>query len=298
MGRAIADCKFAVLFGMPTSQATYRDMASGRWLNDYREVTFRGQSPDDVWLLRYARIVAAAEALIDEATRLDGRVYREATLLDLEEASESATTLIVLAHWKGYVVTASDFKVSASEFIERVRSSENITVAALRRMLGNHNRSMDANSLASMLTLVIKSGELLKVLPEEMEKQTSASTLLREALSRDLVDEALGDVLARGNRIELFDGLHSPLAFSSAINEEFSGEIDLGSCTSQALATYLLLLRPRGIHVVFTRELLDPLPTYITIRHTLADWCRSEKKYGTIRIEAEQALRSLSSASS
>jgi hypothetical protein len=276
---------------MPASSESYRAMAHGEALHDYRSVALRGQSAEDFWSLRYSRIVAAAEDLALQAEEIGGRVFFDATLDDLSSVGTLTDTLIVLAHWKSHVVTAFDFKASVSEVVDVLRSSNDPALLSLCSNAALGEAIAGKDSLAAFLTSVIESGAML-VDESELLRLAGPSKLVAAALSRDLLDIALRTVLCAGNRIELFDGLHTPFHFTRALGE-FRGEIDLGTCSSQALATYIFERRPIGLHIIHTRDSVDPLPCYIVTKHALAAWHAVGGTYAAARLEAERALQSL-----
>jgi hypothetical protein len=89
------------------------------------------------------------------------------------------------------------------------------------------------------LNAAISGNALLKYLPPGAGDSSRLAETLRFALMRDLLNESLGEKIAPGNRLELFDGLHAVDAVEDAIDSGFDGLLDLSMCHSNVLAVFI-----------------------------------------------------------
>jgi hypothetical protein len=280
--------KLIALFAMPVTATEYAAMAEGKVLPDYRSITLRGQRPEQVWSLRYDRIVAAAQDLITEVRALKGAVVTQATLADVSTAASQTDTLLLFAHWRGPVVVATDFRTTPSAIIDKITSSGHGCLQAFQSTLAPLRDDPNPETLAELLTEGIKDGSVLQHAPD-IQRLAGPSKVIASALSRDLLDEALKSYIHPGNLVEMFDGVHTPKAIADALGP-FKGEIDLGTCYSMALATYLTCCKPHGLHLVHTRDAIDPLAAYTTTQHALSLWRDSGGSYGRTRVQVDRAL--------
>jgi hypothetical protein len=284
----------ALLFGLPTSRTYFEAGARGDALFDYMKLTLRDGGPEDVWNARYQRTVAAAQSLIEVATELAVAVYPAATLADFAAASRRHRVLVVLAHWKGAEVCSWDLRGEPATMSTLIERSPDPVLQAINPVVSRGGAVQVAEELVAAFNVAIDSGRLLSLLPRDLGDSVRNLALLSQALGRDLIDEALGDLIVPGNRLELFDGLHTPHAIESALDAAFQGEIDLSACKSEPLATYLKRRRGDRLHVLFTTELLDPLSCYIVIEHALKQWAMARDSVGasfiSARLEIEHRL--------
>jgi len=193
--------------------------------------------PEKVWTNYYERSAQAAESLSHTASELGAGVFRRATLADFGHASERYEQVILMAHWRGAVVSAADVCDRWQEILERVRIGNDPVLRLLRV------ESFNIDGLVDALNLAITSGSLLSVLPADLGVVGRQSVALGRTLSRDVIDEVFGELIAPGNGVELFDGLHTLAEINDALGKDFTGELDLTLCNSEALAVFLDLSR-------------------------------------------------------
>jgi hypothetical protein len=246
-----ASPRCAVLFGLPTNRMEFDAVAAGRAVPDYGRGLMRGQSAESVWAERYVRVVDTIRDLCETVAAVDGRTYPEATLSDVTSASAWCDTLILVAHWRGWLVAHSDFREPAAAVEHRLRA------AGLGDLLARRNMSM--SEIVAGLNDVIARGTLQRRLVPEADAY-APGVLLAATLGRDALDELFGEAIDPGNRVELYDGLHQPGALEGAIVPGFRGTIDLATCASQPLATIIKIRRGTRVQVVHTVDAVDPLP--------------------------------------
>lgn len=292
----------ALIFGTPITREEFFAAAEGAYISDYATLTLRGRQAKEVWSERYSRICAAAADLIEAANAAGCSIYSHATLHDLSVASRTHDTLIVFAHWKGERVSRRDLLCDHNTLREVLLSSMTPAAAILRERIqsclpagASHSAEAElaeriSNEIVRGLNDVIVDGTLAFLLPNWVQMATGSALLLTQALARDLVDEALSGVLAPGNRLELFDGLHAPGDLEGAVVPGFRGTIDLGICHSVILAFYLKHFRGDNLLVIQNDNLLDPLSRYSIIAHTLSVLRTEGGSYEQIRFEIERAL--------
>jgi len=282
--RGLAHC--ALLFATPVTEEDFYTVMQGGPLVDYAAASLRGESAASLWNRRYRHIVSAAQDLIGTALELGGKVYTQIGLDEVAQATAQCDTVILLAHWRGAGVNPGELRQSRDEWFEVWSRHREHPVVAL---LGDV--PPDAVTLAERLNRLIERGDLLSSLPASIGVAARQSATLAQALSRDLIDEIFATILPPGNRIELYDGQHTPAAFEQSIDVDFEGEIDLATCNSQVLATVLDLRRGDRIHHLHWSDLVDPLPQFVLIRFALRRMVATSESYTRSRLTVEQVLR-------
>jgi hypothetical protein len=256
-------------------------MAAGATLSDYARFILRGESPSRVWDSRYVRIAEAAEELCGMVTTLDGRAYPAATLADVQRASSSNDVLILIAHWSGWEIVASDFTATSGAVLERLKQ------AGLWDLVEPWSGSM--TDLTRALNELVETGALLKRLEPTIASRPM-HPLLVKTMGRDLVDELLAGAIRPGNRVELYDGQHPPDAIEQAIDAGFHGDIDLATCSSLALATLISIRRGSAVHLVHDADVIDPLACCRVIAETLRHADRQGVTYAEARLSIAERL--------
>jgi hypothetical protein len=272
--------RVAVLFALPTDRDTFLAVARGEVLGDYRNLLFRGESAEAVWQERYTRVAEAARDLIAAAADV-GTATTRATLSDLAVASRGSDVVIVLGHWRGWAVAEADLRMDLHDIAVRFRR------AGFGDLLGR-KAITSRLEMVRALNAAIEHGELLARTHPDLADGEHPT--IKATLGRDILDELLGVGIAPGNRVELFDGLHTPAAFEEALDPGFRGDLDLATCSSIALATLISMRRGRSVQVVHTVDLVDPLLCLITIRGTLCHLLTRGGTYAEARLEIESQL--------
>jgi len=274
----------ALLFATPvTEEDYYRVMCDGP-LIDYAAATLRGESAIAVWKERYSDLVSAAQDLIQTALKLGAMVYTRAGLREVAEATARCNTVILVAHWRGASVHPEEVRGVYAQLVQVCDRKQTHPIVEL---IGGHR---DPDTLTERLNTVIANGSLLPYLPTAIAAVARKSNTLSQTLSRDLIDELFADVLPPGNRVEFYDGQHTPAAFEEAIDRSFEGEIDLATCRSEVLATFLDLRRQNRIHHIHWPDLVDPFPQYVLIGAALRYMAETSGTYIRSRLTIEQLL--------
>jgi hypothetical protein len=100
----------ALLFGTPVSREEFDRACALVPRSDYI-AHLVGEHPEEAWNSGYAEVASAAQELIDAASHSGAAIYREATLADFARATERATVVILLAHFRGFDFSEQDFLV-------------------------------------------------------------------------------------------------------------------------------------------------------------------------------------------
>ncbi|MBX7086686.1 MAG: hypothetical protein K1X70_09675 [Leptospirales bacterium] len=212
------------------------------------------------WDEAYERVSGAAEGLIRTALELGCTVVRSARLTDLANATGSNyDTVVLFSHWRGAFLEEQDIIGDLDVIRDR-----------LPEFVGVEGSSGGANQICKAMNRAIQDGTLLSRIPDASIVNAGRSDhAIGKALARDILDEVLSGLVIPGNRIELGDGCHSPLAFASAVGESFRGVLDLAMCNSVILGTFLDLRTQNKIRHLHWPDLLLPAPQMTKVEAAL-----------------------------
>lgn len=271
----------AILFGTPVERMQF-DSATRNGPSDYIRGMLRGRFPDLVWAEDYAHVAQAAQRLITTARKLDVGVYEQATLNDLHMATQLFKYVIVFAHWRGIIFRQTDFVADFQVISERLNRHPELQ----KITLGNKT----TEDLVNAFNGAMEDGQqLLETLPPSLAEAGRRSRVIGQTLCRDLIDEALAGLVNPGNRLELFDGLHTPDEVEASIWPDFTGELDFGLCNSAALATFLDLRRGNRISHLHWPDYLLPGPQFVKVETTLKQMAIRGGGYIQARLMVEEA---------
>jgi hypothetical protein len=119
----------------------------------------------------------------------------------------------------------------------------------------------------------------------------------RSARRRDALDALFQGLLRPGNRLELYDGLHSKEAVEAAIAPTFEGVIDLTTCTSTVLADHVSAKRRFRLRTIQFPTVQDVLwgancvKAALQIQHTTGVTYQEARQIAYI--ELEKAVRAV-----
>ncbi len=119
-------------------------------------------------------------------------------------------------------------------------------------------RLLEAIGLSSSRTMGLRdvlSEAVASIIPDGEAKPDGINQVLenqvtRTARQRSELDELFAGLVLPGNRLELFDGLHSKESIEKAIAPQFNGILDLTTCTSTVLADYISSRRRQRFRTV------------------------------------------------
>lgn len=141
-------------------------------------------------------------------------VYERAGEMQIREASAMYPDVVVLAHWKDEFVLPADLPPRLAE-----EQPQEIVNQLNRLIVGEEERQQQGSAL---------------------EEAIPSSVRRREELEQTLS-------LAPGNRIETFDGLLTPAAFSRLFPTAFSGTLFAAICHSHLLCEWFRRDHPDSI---------------------------------------------------
>lgn len=203
-------------------------------------------------------------ALAEQAQRLGCDVVRCATLADLRMAAGQAKVIVLVAHWKDAGFPASDFLPSFEASVtDRLSSRSEPLALWLKQALQPRRFLFWRRPGASPRDAFRKALHASIVEEARIEMpQTSA------ARRRDLLDSWFAGCIRPGNRLELFDGLHSKEAIAEALTG-FEGVIDLTICTSTYLGDHIGARSRQRTRTVQFLELQEPAEAALRLQQVL-----------------------------
>jgi len=214
------------------------------------------------WRRRYQADVAEPLRRLADAARAFGcRVVREAALGDVEAAAGVSKVIVVIGHWKGPELENDDFLGPGETIAARLDGIDHplarwiVDSLAPKRGLGRlFSRALTPrDALRASLDAEID-GETPSGVDQFVELPQT-----RRSRRRDRLDSWLAGTLAPGNRLELWDGLHTKEAVAEALGA-FEGIVDLTACTTTYLGAYIFLHsggRCRTVQFLTVQEPVD-----------------------------------------
>lgn len=271
----------AILFATPVTREEF-DAAVLNGRSDFIAELLGDDDPETVWSEHFLPVATAAQHLIETAECVGASVRRSARLSDLAEATASYDCVILLAHWRGAFFSLRDLMGNAEGIRERIDQKQHATLSYFRPA------PPTAAGLVDAFNNAIKQRSLLAFAPPRVADIGRTSPAIGEALCRDLMDAATSGLAEPGNRLELSDGFHTMGAINAAVSDKFRGELDLGTCHSEALATFLDLRRGNQFRHIHWPVSIHPEPQYMLIRATLRRLARAGGSYILTRLGIER----------
>ncbi len=263
----------ALTFGVPVDREEF-DLHAGA--SDYLAAAGKAGT-EGLWESQYERVANAAQTLIETAGRVGARVYRRAGLREIAAASGAFRTVILIAHFPGIMVRPEDFPNGVAPVLRRI---------AAHPLLRDHVRAGgDANQVADDLNRVVADRSLIAGLPRAVAQAATRSRAVGSVLCRDLLDEILENDIKPGNRVELFDGLHTLAEIEEAISALFTGTLDLALCNSDAISTFLELRRNNRLRILHWPDYVFPVPQIVKVEAALR---RMQGDYARTRLQIEE----------
>jgi hypothetical protein len=318
----VSTSNVALLIAVPLTEDDFRSsVGKSDWLAKYNDQNLDASARSDVlqrhWSDEYLPFVAAPlQELTNLAKNLDVEVRTRAQLLDLKECSVKKAVLILFAHWKGPEVLAEDFvePIDASELLKRARKSDAILARWIAETLCSETGLVQQKSPIAKILRMIKgrgkrsvrhvltdalSAPLSEEIPDHGVQKLLERPITRMTRRREMINELFYGLIRPGNRLELFDGLHSKEDVECSIDESFDGILDLTVCTSTVLADYISAKRRQRLRTVQFPTVQDLLWGATCISETLK-LVASGYAYLEARLTASQvvgsAIREIASA--
>jgi len=266
----------ALLMGVPVSFREFiARVGESDWLRKFdRADGDRNAWLADRWQSDYGPVVAQPLAeLAALAQSLGADVRTGATLPDLRAVTAAPGVVIVFSHWKGPELVKDDFIGSPGvrAFLTRAETDPSPLAAWVRDRLRsladeeeNEGEAARGWSLRRVFQPRPRFHTIREILSEAIEKTSIPgqapekdgadvvleSQVARFARRRADLDRLFHGLLRPGNRLELFDGLHSTQDVEAALKDGFTGTLDLTTCSSTVLADYIGAKRGQRIRTV------------------------------------------------
>jgi hypothetical protein len=270
--------KVALVLGIPVEFEEFSQRVScSDWLSKFndpelneaeRETSLRAR-----WNSEYSPLVAEPlQELIATATKMDALVCPRSTLATLTTLTSEYQVVILFAHWKGSEILNADLiaPIQVSDLIERVHGDQtwigSWLEAQLKMLVSSRqvegvgrrllNRWLGLFRRRQRLSLRNVPSEGMALSAKRPRPGTNGVDYVLEcnaariAHERDHLDSTLQGLLLPGNRLELFDGMHSKEAVESAVWQQFEGIIDFTTCTSTVLEDYIATKRKHKLRTI------------------------------------------------
>jgi hypothetical protein len=255
-GVAPSPDRIGIAIGVPSTFAEFRQrVGTSHILSKYARAGMGGAQEAALredWSHGYEPSIGRhIVAMLEVVGPLDVRVCTGATLADISRLSSECAVLIVLTHWKGSEVTFQDLRPECDlDAIVRCARAGSTPLSNWLARRGVQHTGWWATlagrkppSPTALLRECIQLGWRGEATREVVDGR-SALPITLAARRRDELDAMMTGLLAPGNRIELFDGLHAKEEFEAAISPRFDGFLDLTTCMSTVLGDHVS--RQRG----------------------------------------------------
>jgi hypothetical protein len=254
----------ALLFALPLTREAYDLSVLGRALPDYgAQLRNASDGPAAFWEGSYRHSARWGAALADEAQALGAHVYRRATLSELSEATSLCRTIILFAHMSGPYFNLGQLPRTVADRHRLMRRLEEHQVVAAPA------EAEDPEAMIEALNNLIRHRRLLPWLPDMIRADAEISPTRGEALCRDLLDEWLDGLVTPGNRVELYDGMHTPGSLASAFAPDFAGEVDFAICNSAVVAAVIEMRTGKDVRIGARGVLTVPRPEFFATAQAL-----------------------------
>jgi len=220
------------------------------------------------WEEDYEPLVARPfRQLIERAENLGVEVPTKSTLGDLGYASTRKGVIVIFSHWKGPEILPGDLQdnLDRETLQKQIAQSQEPIARRIETELDKLDRvskrgvgprwirrwwERDARPSRNIREILFATVE--ESLPEAIDgiDEVIESKSVSQARGRDALDVLLTSFIRPGNRLELFDGMHSKQEVELIIAKEFSGVLDLTMCTSTYLGDYLSARRKQSLRTV------------------------------------------------
>ncbi len=258
---ALADT--GILIAVPLTLAEFRKrVQDSDWLGKFRPPGAGAeelQAATDVrWRDVYSPLVAEPlqEVVEIRTGRMGAEVRAAAQLADLAAVTGAKKTAILFAHWKGPEIVFDDLipPWNFDALANRAAESRGPMGKWVDAALGKRRSKLDSDAVLDVLNEALDA-------PLGGSADGVASILehavTRQARRREELQALFPDLLRAGNRLEMFDGLHSKEEVEASVALDFAGILDLTACTSTVLGDYLAARRRNRLRTVQFPEVVE-----------------------------------------
>jgi hypothetical protein len=267
----------SLLLGLPVDREEFvQRVSESDWLAKFHDPDLGPEEQNAAiatrWESEYLPFVAGPlERLIEVAKGFGVQVKQRATIEDLSEATRTNEIVIIFAHWKGSEFVNDDFtqSVEAGIFLKRIGKPK----TPLQKWLANRFSEEELGSTARPKTFASRIARTFGFSkengkgPRDILSEALGNVALnsparedgidgvveheetRKARRREELDLLFEGLVRPGNRLELYDGMHSKEKVGAALAVDFRGILDLTICTSMVLGDFIAA---RGKHMFRT----------------------------------------------
>ena len=198
----------------------------------------------DNWQYYESEIAKILLNKLDQLRQLDVDVHLRTTASKFKEYLGHYQVAIILAHWKGEKVYASDILLPC-ELTFKLLTDSSDEVDYLRQLIGFVKLNdiiaavkQDASvELTNLLTETFN--ELINEYDFSGTDVWEQDIQKRKARNRDYLVQVFGRSLCPGNGVEFFNGLVSAQGFVDRVPNAYNGVLDITICYSVILANML-----------------------------------------------------------
>ncbi|MCA1472774.1 hypothetical protein I6F09_33525 [Bradyrhizobium sp. IC3195] len=295
-----SDC--ILLLALPRSFDAIQSALGGGPYADYVSRGLLWGNVLELWESTFKGVASAANALAVEARNIGISVTEDATLADLHASFEGFRIITIVAHWRGPTLSKEDIALPPSLIANRLCEDQDEFSALFRigmapdwttRLATSGSEDIRRSRLAELLNTRLSRPPPLAPSPQATQWHMDFTTLYH--FNRAALDHWWPDAIRAGNRLELFDGLHSAEDIGGTVPNSWAGVADLSNCQSAQLISIVKCYRHD--RVVIANELeTDPVSRmaalqgvyrlvaqgwdYVEARRRLAELIRSNGRGG------------------
>lgn len=231
-----------LLMALPTTLSSVQSAFAGGSYSDY--VSRGGTSADApaLWKGGFAKVASAARSLSQKAAALGVMVIENATLGDVTRMFSARSVVTLVAHWRGPQVSKNDILADPGPIAYRLANEQSAFASLFRagEAIAPHDLVGHAGTDSirrSRLAEVIdrRLSRFPPLVPAPAGTEWSLDYLTLRHLNRAALDDWSPESFKSGNRLELYDGLHSVGSIAAAVPAEWAGIADLSNCQSAQL---------------------------------------------------------------
>jgi len=292
-GNSLAD--IGLLVALPLDRAefeehVYRSDWLGKFLCPDVPPLAQQAAIDERWIEDYAPLIASPlHDVMDFARSGGAAVWTRASLQDVAVATATKRVVILFAHWKGPEIVFDDLATpwNFESFVSHTHASTSPLARWLTIQFRNNRRDRTGDVLLDVLNAAL---DVPLTEPGIDGVPVLEHSVTRRARRRRELEELWPGCLRPGNRLELFNGLFAKDQVEAQIAPDFTGVLDLASCTSSVLADYIASRRGHRVRTVQFPMVLEILWAAKAIAGTLQLFGTGNFQYLEARQRATEQL--------
>jgi len=225
-----SECLIAI--ALPTSQEEFYNAQKGGAYQDFVK-GIKGKKPEDIWKEKYIGIAKKLNEVMMLAEQSEMTVLPRFKLADLRGLN-SYTVVTIFAHWRDHKIKSHDI-INVPLLIDKILNSNDSVGYLLKEIINTENTTHSSETLSKLLTKAVESGVFLGFNEKRDESIPVFNRIELSYRSREILDQWCPDCIVPGNKLELYDGLHSINLIEENISKKFRGIIDFAVCDSALL---------------------------------------------------------------